>query len=195
MLKKVLAGVLAIAMICVFAAACGGGSSDSGGSQPAPASSPPASSPPAQQAAPPAANNSGGNSAADEDDYEEVMLEFKEAFEYQLRLLDEMIDYADNGFDSEEELVDWCVGYITLKNAIAAQADVLADALPGVPEYFLEAHMNVTFAVAAVVDAMTGFENVIDAYTDGDEDAFWDGLVEFVGFLELASDLWHEAYA
>ena len=181
MFKKVLAVVLAIVMTCVFMAACGGGSQ-------------PASTPSQPQQAP-AANNSGGNSGVDADDFNDAMIEFRYAFEAQLRLLDEMIDHADNGFDSEEELVDWCVGYITLKNAIAAQADTLASMLPSVPEEYLEAHTSVTFAVAAVFDAMTGFENAIDAYNAGDEDAFWDGLVTFVGLMELASDLWHQAYA
>ena len=201
MFKKVLAVVLVLAMTCAFLAACGGGSSDSGGSPPAPASSPPApaSSPPAQQAAPPAVDNSGGYSDDDdvmsEDEYEDLMLEFKQVFENQLSALADLLQYADGGFYSEDELVAWCQDFIMMKDTFESQAHDLASALPYVPEYFMEAHTMITFAVAAVTDSMQGFSDAIDAYFNGDEDAFWDGLLAFGGNIQLAEELWNQAYA
>ena len=190
MLKKVLAGVLAIAMICVFVTACGGGSSDSGGSQPAPA----ASSPPAQQAAPPAVDNSGGGSGVDVDAYVDAMIEYRDGFQTQVDFLDELMAYADNGFESEDDLVDWCQSWMNLKNGMDYQVDVLAAMLPRVPEDYQEAHAKVVFAVAAMVDAMSGFEYAVDAALEGDPDEILDGIAEFLGNMIGASQLWHEAY-
>ena len=185
MFRKVLTAVLAIAMVCALMTACGGGS------QPA---SPPAS-PPAQQA--PAGGGSGGGggcSGVDVDGYVDAMIEYRDGFQMQIDFLDALMAHADNGFESEDDLIDWCRGWMNLKNGMDNQADALAAMLPGVPEDYQEAHAKVTFAVAAMVDAMSGFEYAVDAALQGDPDEVLEGIGEFIGNIAGAGQLWHEVY-
>ena len=127
------------------------------------------------------------------DGYEAAMSEYIEAFEDTLE--DELwplMDEAEN-LSSEDEFVAWCEDFIALKETFSSAADDLADVAADVPEEYEESHALITVATAAIVDAMTGFEDAIDACINGDQSAFEDGIVEFLANIAAAGELWNEA--
>ena len=211
-MKKTMRRVVATVLIIVFAlvlVACGG--KDSGNT---PASNSPAKNNTSGDAGGNSSGNSGGNNAGNniedndevyaednsgnisDDDVLEVYLGamgvFIDGFGQLMNSLEELLGASDS-ISSEDALIEWCNYYMEIKNLVGEAADELADIALDVPEDYMESHMKVTFAVAAVYDAMTGFEYAVDAAFDGDEEAFLDGIAVFVGNIMAAGDLWMEA--
>ena len=188
MFRKVLVGILVMAVTFAFVTACSG---DSGDSQVD-------SSPSVEYQDSPAVDNSGGNSGdydeLSDEEYESQMLQVKQVVEAQVMEFNALLQEAYSGFDSEEDLIAWCQDFMMLKNTFDIQAEALASDLPNLPERFLETHTLVTFALAAMTDAMQGFSDAVDAYNAGNEEAFWDGLDVLGDKMELAGDLWEQAY-
>jgi len=186
--QKILIVVLAAIMLCTALVSCGGGSSQ----EPAePAPQAPQAPPSNSEQDPPTVNNGG-----DTDDglelYLDAMNDFITGTDSLMEGLDELMELADY-ISSEEELEVWCYLFIETKNAVGFAADQLAELAPLAPEDYVESHLLVTFALAAIYDAMTGFEFAVDAAVSGDEDSFFEGLGMFVGNLIAAAEMWAEA--
>lgn len=188
-MKRILAGLLVFIMVCAVLTACGGNANPS---------ATPASAAPASTAAP-AANDQDEEEDADNtatgmsaEEYDEKMSAFIASFELLCDGVGELIANSES-LSSEEDIIAWCQAFIAAKDGIGAAADKLAEVAPQVPEEFQESHVQITVAVAAVYDGLTGFENAVDGAINGDAAAFEDGLVEFVGNLAGASALWDEA--
>lgn len=181
-MKKVLALILTIMMLCSLVAACGG------------------SSEPAE--APSTVNDeeyiddeedAGGTATGmSAEEYDAEMGEFIPGFELLCDGIGELIAQSES-LSSEEDTVAWCQAFIAAKNGIGTAADKLAEVTAQVPEEYQESHIKITIAVAAVYDAMTGFESAVDAVINGDAAAFEDGLAEFLGNAMAADALWQEA--
>ena len=193
--KRILAVVLVMIMVCAVLASCGGKSEDTPAQPPA-SPQPPASTPQnppsnSGQNQPPSNNGSG-----DYDEFVEMYLsamsDFIAGTDFLMEGLDELMQNADYISDYDD-LEVWCYLFIEIKEAIGNAADDLADIAQYAPEDYVEAHLYVTFALAAIYDSMTGFEYAVDALFNGDEDAFYDGLGEFIGNLIAAAELWSEA--
>lgn len=196
-MKKALAMMLTVVMTLSLAA-CGGGNQT-----PAPAAS---SQPAPSQAAPAPADDNAGNTSEDyaEDEYEDYddpeSEAYVEAMSEYIASIDELMGDAlpalldaTELIETEEDLQDWCVAFIDLKDTVGQAADSLADVAGDVPADYQESHAKITIATAAIYDAMTGFENAVDASINGDEDAFTDGLAAFFGNIMAAEELWNEA--
>ena len=186
-MKKILALVLVMVLLCSLFAACGGSSEPSAASSAAPAAN--------DQDEEEYADDGEADDAAtgmSAEEYEEEMSAFISSFELLCEGVGELIAQSES-LSSEEDIIAWCQAFIAAKDGIGAAADKLAEVAPQVPEEFQESHVQITVAVAAVYDGLTGFENAVDAAINGDAAAFEDGLVEFVGNLAGASALWDEA--
>ena len=183
--KKILTAILAIIMVCAVLASCGGGggTDETPAQPPAPAQQTPDSDPGQS----PAAANDG-----DIDQYLDAMNDFIAGTDDLMEGLDELMENADY-ISSEDDLEVWCYLFMQIKESIGIAADQLADIAQYAPANYQESHIKVTFALAAIYDSITGFEYAVDAVLDGDEDAFIDGLAEFVGNLFAAASLWSEA--
>ena len=199
--KKILTAILAMIMVCAVLASCGGNSQETPAQSPA--SAPPAPAQPSTPAQQPPASNPGQNQppenrGGDYDDdielYLNAMSDFIAGTDLLMEGLDELMENA-NYISSEDDLELWCYLFIEIKEAIGNAADQLADIAHLAPEDYQESHIMVTFALAAIYDSMTGFEYAVDALFYGDEEAFYDGLGEFIGNLVAAAELWSEAVA
>ena len=189
-MKKILSVILAMMMVCAMLASCGGGSKDTP-EQPSSSAPQPSASGQGQSAA-----SGGGDYGGDGDveQYLDMMNDFIAGTDLLMEGLDELMENADY-ISSEEDLELWCYLFIEIKESIGNAADRLADIAQFAPEDYQEAHLNVTFALAAIYDSMTGFEYAVDALMYGDEEAFYDGLSLFIGNLVAAAEMWSEAVA
>ena len=174
--SKLLMSLIAITMIITLLTACGGGSSSS-------------SSGSSQQASRADADD---DEDGDVSEYEALMSECIDRFKALMASLDELMGETQNT-SSGEELVQWCQSYMQIKETIGEGADALAGIAEQAPEEYRESHVKVTVAAAAVYDALTGFEYAVDAALNEDEEAFSDGLADFIGNMLGASQLWAEA--
>ena len=187
--RRILVAVLAIIMACAMLASCGGGSQQTSEQPSTSAQQNQASNSGQSQAE---ANNGGGDNDDDVEQYLDIMNDFISGTDLTMEGLDELMEYADD-ISSEEDLELWCYLFIEIKEAIGNAADQLADLAQYAPEEYQESHLKVTFALAAIYDSMSGFEYAVDAYFDGDEEAFFDGLSQFIGNVIAAAELWSEA--
>ena len=172
-MKKVITLALSIILCVCMLTACGG-------AKPEPSPSP---SPEATQKA---------DSTDGEEEYVEAMEDYIAGVEEYVEALGILIEGADSLGD-EAEIVEWCETFDTIKEDLSDAADELAAAMADVPEGYEESHAKITIAVAAICDAMTGFEDAVVAAIEGDQSAFEDGLVEFLGNMTAADELWADA--
>jgi len=203
--RKILARIMAIIMACAILSACGGGDK-SGSSQPPATTQPqttqPATTQPAPEPPPAPApaqtqqndSNAGGTSDGGDSTelYLEAMSNFIEGTESTIEGVIALTVGAEE-ISSEEDLFEWCSLFIEAKESIGDAADYLAEMAKDAPEEYLESHVQITFALAFIYDSMTGFEDAIDAAVNGDEDAFYSGLAEFMSNMEEADQLWEVA--
>ncbi|MCL2070960.1 MAG: hypothetical protein FWH07_01865, partial [Oscillospiraceae bacterium] len=128
----------------------------------------------------------------DSEEYAKAMGDFAEAFEGLIEELGDLIALADE-FEDEEDIEVWANTFVLIKDSIGYCVEMLAEAMEEVPEEYVESHLNITLAVSAVYDAMTSFQDAVDAAIEGDEDAFLEGMTTFVELFEAADELWNEA--
>lgn len=183
-MKKLLALLLTVIMLCTALTACGGKDTPAD----APSSEPSAQSKPADEEDYTDVEKSG----ITPEEYEEEMSGFIASFEELCGKIGELLALSES-ISSEDDLIAWAQAFITIKDGIGVAADKLAEVTAEVPEEYQESHVQITIAVAAVYDGMTGFENAVDAVLNGDVAAYEDGLVEFIGNMAAADALWDEA--
>jgi len=173
-MKKVITLVLSLILSICMLTACGGSKTP----EPTPTpSEKPASSPKVD---------------ANEDDYLEAMGIYIEGVEEYVAELDELMAISED-IETEADLEAWCDVFDAIKEAIGDAADELTDILEYAPDDYIESHAEIAIAVAAIYDAMTGFEDAVIAAVEGDQNAFEDGLVEFIGNMTAAEELWESA--
>lgn len=182
-IKKLLAGFLAVMMICAMLTACGGGDQKPVSNQGGTASSTPNGG---------SSSASGSSTSSDSDAYSKAVSAYITSFEALMGQLGQLLG-ASSSISSDEELVQWCKSFMTVKDTVGKSADTLAGIAKDVPDEYKESHAKLTVATAAVYDAMTGFESSVDAAINGDQEAFTSGIGEFVGNMTAAEKLWNEA--
>jgi hypothetical protein len=133
-----------------------------------------------------------GDFGDDTEFYLQTMNDFIISVENLMTGLDQLMVLADH-IASEEDLGQWCSLFVELKDTTLYTANELAEFTHLAPAEYQESHIKITIAVAAMHDAMTGFEYAVDAAINGDEDAFYEGTGEFIGNLQAAAELWSEA--
>jgi hypothetical protein len=128
----------------------------------------------------------------DADEYLDVMNSFVASFKDLMVSLEELLALSDE-ISTEDDLYAWCEMFDGIKATVGASADELANVAEYAPEEYQESHVAVTIAVAAVYDAMTGFEDAVVGAISGDADAFETGMAEFAGNIIAAEELWQSA--
>ena len=114
----------------------------------------------------------------DEDEYLEIMNVFAEVTGGLLDVVYELID-AVFYIEEDDDLEEWAVIFIELFDAVEELYDAVELMLDFAPEEYLEPHVFLLFAVAFIYDAMEAFESAVDSLFEGDEEAFYAGLIEF----------------
>ena len=199
-MKRLLAMLMAFALIITVTACSDDEGSSAPVSTPTPAAQTQAAASTPQPTQKQVENNENEDDEDDEDaGYDEDVEAYVNSMGELISMLNELMEvFGDllanaESIETDDELVEWCQSFITLKETVGNSADELAVITQDVPEEYQESHVKITIALAAVYDAMTGFENSVDATLNGDEDAYWEGIGEFIGNLAAADELWSEA--
>ncbi|MCL1903831.1 MAG: hypothetical protein FWF94_05400 [Oscillospiraceae bacterium] len=133
-------------------------------------------------------------------DYEAEIDEFIEEFDETMSSLVDLADIADEIDENDDELDEddlnnWCETFVNAKSAVSTWLSWLEMLDESVPDDYRAAHLDVVSAVESVSEVITNFEEAVAAAIDGETDAFYEGLADFVAEIEKADDVWNDAIA
>ena len=113
---------------------------------------------------------------------------FTELMDYVGELLEGM-EYVED----EDSLLDWAINYVIFQDLLEQIKDDMNLHQYIVPEKYKVSHMYFGFLLETVYKAIGNLFGALEEYLVGDEEAFLDGLIEFLEMLIDAGEYWEKA--